>query len=148
MTDAQKTERHTAIVDVHAVLARDGQILLGRRQNTGFADGLYHLPAGHLETGESVVEGLVREVREELGVHLNSGSVRFAHVMHSASSTGRVAFFFVADDWVGTPSNQEPVKCSEIAWFGWGDLPHQMVPYARVALDHIRAGTNFSTFGW
>jgi 8-oxo-dGTP diphosphatase len=148
MTDAQKTERHTVIVDIHALLARDGQILLGRRQNTGFADGLYHVPAGHLEAGESVMEGLVREVREELGVHLNSASVRFAHVMHSASGTGRVAFFFVADDWVGTPINQEPNKCSEIAWFGWDDLPNQMVPYARVALDHIRAGTHFSTVGW
>ncbi len=137
MTDAQKTERHTAIVDVHAVLARDGQILLGRRQNTGFADGLYHLPAGHLEAGESVVEGLVREVREELGVHLHSRSVRFAHVMHRASGTGRVEFFFVADDWVGTPINQEPNKCSEITWFSWDGLPDQMVRYARVALDHI-----------
>ncbi|NMP24146.1 NUDIX hydrolase [Sulfobacillus harzensis] len=147
MTDAAR-ERHVVIVDVHAVLLRDERILLGRRHQTGYADGLFHLPAGHLEAGESVVEGLVREVREELGVHLNSGSVRFAHVMHSASGTGRVAFFFVADDWVGTPSNQETNKCSEIAWFGWDDLPDPMVPYARVALDHIRAGTNFSTFGW
>ncbi len=148
MIDAQKTERHTAIVDVHAVLARDGQILLGCRQNTGFADGCYHLPAGHLEAGESVVEGLVREVREELGVRLNPHTVRFAHVMHAASGAGRVAFFFVADDWVGTPINQEPNKCIEIAWFGWDDLPDPMVPYARVALNHIRAGTSFSTFGW
>ncbi len=140
--------RHAVIVDVHAILLRDERILLGRRHQTEYADDLFHFPTGHLQAGESVVEGLVREIREELGVHRNSGSVRLAHVMHSASGTGRVAFFFVANDWVGTPSNQEPNKCSESAWFGWDDLPDQMVPYARVALGPIRSGTNFSTFGW
>ncbi|WP_267965842.1 hypothetical protein [Streptomyces sp. NRRL F-5053] len=40
--------RYTSCVDLHLLL-RDEQrrVLLGRRQNTGFADGAWHLPSVH-----------------------------------------------------------------------------------------------------
>ncbi|HEY6314153.1 MAG TPA: NUDIX domain-containing protein [Streptosporangiaceae bacterium] len=61
MTDAQRSAadsgRYKVTGDVHLVLLDDdGRVLLGRRKNTGFADGCYHLPAGHLEAGESVID--------------------------------------------------------------------------------------------
>ncbi|MEV4612574.1 hypothetical protein AB0K43_08230 [Kitasatospora sp. NPDC049258] len=37
----------TLIVGVHLVLAEDGEVLLGRRRNTSYAAGLWHLPAVH-----------------------------------------------------------------------------------------------------
>ena len=36
-----------------AILRHHGQILLGRRIGTGFADALYGAPSGHLEDGEA-----------------------------------------------------------------------------------------------
>ena len=42
-------DRLKLIVDVNAILLRNARILLGRRCNTDFEDGSYHLPAGHLE---------------------------------------------------------------------------------------------------
>ena len=45
------------------VLLLDGcKVLLSRRMNTGFQDGLFGLPAGHLNKGESVVSAAIREV--------------------------------------------------------------------------------------
>ena len=45
------------------VMMLDGcKILLSRRMNTGFNDGLFGLPAGHLTKGESVIDACVREV--------------------------------------------------------------------------------------
>lgn len=143
-----ETQRHCVIVDVHLVLMDNGRVLLGRRQNTGFADGAYHLPAGHLEPGESVVEALIREAREETGIVIAHEAVQFAHVMHAASGAGRVAFFFTVDQWHGEPRNLEPHKCGELAWFQWNHLPDPIVPYARVALDHISRGAPMSVFGF
>lgn len=61
-------ERHRSIVDVHVILRRDGRVLMGRRANTGYGDGQLHLPSGHVEPGESVVDGVIREAAEEVWV--------------------------------------------------------------------------------
>ena len=143
------SRRHKLTGDVHLLLLdADGQVLFGRRQNTGFEDGAWHVPAGHLEAGESVVQALIREAKEEVGVTIAPEDVEFAHIMHSSSSGGRAAFFFTVRQWDGTPENREPEKCSELAWFPLDALPDHMIGYCRVALDHIAAGEAFSVYGW
>ena len=143
------TRRFKLTGDVHLLLIdRDGQVLFGQRRNTGFEDGAWHLPSGHLEAGESVVTALIREAKEEIGVNIAEADVEFAHVMHNSSSGGRVAFFFTVRDWNGEPENREPDKCGELGWFTFGALPDRMINYCRVALDHINAGQPFSVYGW
>jgi 8-oxo-dGTP pyrophosphatase MutT (NUDIX family) len=141
--------RHKLTGDVHLLLlSSDRRILFGCRQNTGFEDGAWHLPAGHLEAGESVVQALIREAKEEVGVSIAPGDVEFAHIMHSSSSGGRAAFFFTVRQWDGTPENREPGKCSGLAWFRLDGLPERMIGYCRVALGHIAASQPFSVYGW
>jgi 8-oxo-dGTP diphosphatase len=153
MTDAQRSAaesgRYKVTGDVHLVLLDDdGQVLLGRRKNTGFADGCYHLPAGHLEAGESVIDALVREAREETGIVISSDAIDFAHVMHNSSGGGRVAFFFTVRRWDGIPQNREPHKCSELRWAPLNALPGNLVDYCRSALAAIADGKPFSLSGW
>ncbi|MEV0076837.1 NUDIX domain-containing protein [Nocardia neocaledoniensis] len=138
--------KYRVLVGVHLVLLdADRRVLLGRRLGTGFGDGLFHVPAGHLEAGETAVAGLIREAREEVGVEIAPGDVEFAHVLHSHE---RVQMFFVVRRWRGEVSNREPDKCSELRWFAVGELPADMVEYCRVALDAVVAGRTFAEFGW
>jgi len=51
---------------VSAILPRDGKILLQRRSD----NGLWGLPGGSLERGESVTAAIVREVQEETGLQV------------------------------------------------------------------------------
>ncbi|HEX9542904.1 MAG TPA: NUDIX domain-containing protein [Streptosporangiaceae bacterium] len=146
MTHGADTRRHKLTGDVHLLLLNtDGQVLFGRRQNTGFEDGAHHLPSGHLEAGESVVEALIREAKEEVGVTVAPEAVEFSHIMHSSSSGGRVAFFFTVQQWEGTPENREPEKCSELSWFPLDALPAHLIDYFRVALTHRAAWPPGST---
>jgi 8-oxo-dGTP diphosphatase len=148
-THASDTRRYKVTGDVHLLLINaDGQVLFGRRQNTGYEDGAYHLPSGHLEAGESVVQALIREAKEEVGVSIAPKHAEFAHVMHNSSSGGRVAFFFTVHEWEGTPENREPDKCSELHWFPLNALPDHLIDYCRMALTHIAAGEPFSVYGW
>jgi 8-oxo-dGTP diphosphatase len=141
--------RHKVTGDVHLMLTnRAGEVLFGQRQNTGFEDGAWHLPAGHLEAGESVIAALIREAKEEIGVTIDPREVEFRHVMHNSSGGGRVAFFFTARRWAGEPENREPDKCSGLRWFSLAALPAQLIPYCRTALARIAADHRFSTFGW
>jgi len=146
---ASDTRRHQLTGDVHLLLLDpDSRVVLGRRQNTGFEDGAWHLPAGHLESGESVVQALIREAKEEIGVTIAPKDVEFVHIMHSSSGGGRAAFFFTVQHWDGTPENREPEKCSELAWFSLDALPDHLIGYCNAALDHIADGEPFSVYGW
>jgi 8-oxo-dGTP pyrophosphatase MutT (NUDIX family) len=142
------TRRHQVTVDVHLLLTDADQVLFGRRCNTGFADGSWHLPSGHLEAGESVFAALVREAHEEIGVAIDEADIEFVHVMHNSSSGGRAAFFFRVRRWVGEPVNMEPDKCDALAWYPLDALPDGMIDYCRVALDSIDKGLDCSVFGW
>lgn len=148
-TRGLNTRRFKLTGDVHLLLRNAGDLVLfGRRQNTGFEDGAWHVPAGHLEAGESVIQALIREAKEEVGVTITPQDVEFAHIMHSSSSGGRAAFFFHVRDWDGEPENREPEKCSELGWFSLDALPGHLIDYCRVALQHIVAGDPFSVYGW
>lgn len=142
------TRRFKVTGDAHLLLFDGDKVLFGRRQNTGFEDGSYHVPSGHLDAGESMIAALIREAKEEIGVTIAPEAVEFAHVMHNSSGGGRVAFFFTVHQWEGTPENREPHKCAELRWFPLGALPDRMIAYCRTALDHVTNGLAFSIYGW
>jgi ADP-ribose pyrophosphatase YjhB (NUDIX family) len=139
---------------VHLVLRRERDVLLLRRFNTGYEDGNYSLPAGHLDGAETVSAAMIREAAEELRVVITPADLRMAHVMHrnvaapDAEPEERVDFFLAARRWQGTPVVGEPDKCDEVAWFAVTALPGNVVPYVRSALECCQRGVSFSEFGW
>lgn len=142
-------ERYRSIVDVHLVLVRDGSVLLTRRANTGFADGLLHLVSGHLEAGEDVVAAIAREAHEEVGVLVRREDLDCVHVMHHRhGDDARIGLFFRATRWDGEPVNREPEKCSEVVWCRLDDLPGDVIAYPAEALRQIGRGEPFSLHGW
>ncbi|MEU4328690.1 2'-5' RNA ligase family protein [Nonomuraea dietziae] len=139
-----KRARFRTIVDVHVLFVREGRVLLGRRANTGYADGLWHLPSGHLEEGESALAAAVREAREEVGVVIDPADLTFVHAMHRAPD--RMGLFFRAERWTGEPYNAEPGKCAALDWHPLDALPDDLVPYPEAALLAILRGEPFAQF--
>lgn len=145
------TSRYRSIVDVYVLLRRaDGRILLMERANTGYADGQLCPPSGHLEAGESVIAGAIREAAEEVGVELDEAALDFVHVVHhrNGSEKARIGFFFLADNWRGQPINREPHKCAQLLWADPTDPPANTVPYPAAALAQITKQQSFSLDGW
>lgn len=127
-----------------------GRVLLARRFNTGFMDGFYSLPAGHIEPGESVTAALVRETREEIGLTLNLAQCRFVHVQHRRNPD-RVYydFYFASNQWDGEPRICEPHKCDDLRWFALNALPANTVPYVQDILTRLLpAGQMYSESGF
>jgi mutator protein MutT len=133
---------------VHLLFFRQDEILLSRRLNTGYRDGEYSVPAGHLEGGETVIAAAVREAQEELGIHLQPDDVIFCGVMHRLEDEERVDFFVRVRRWDAEPFNNEPDKCDDLRWAGLTALPANTVPYVRQALQNYLRGQPFSEFGW
>ena len=148
-------------VTVHLLFFRENQVLLLRRFNTGFEDGNYSVPAGHLDGNETVRMAAAREAFEETGVRIDARNITFATVMHRKSDdtllplsgtgagTGeRVDFFVRIQVWEGEPFNVEPEKCDELRWCDMAALPENTIPYVRKAIGNYLEGILFDEFGW
>jgi len=143
------TTRFTYIGSAYLFLIRDGQVLLQRRYKTGFEDGNYGVPAGHLDGGETARVGCAREIREEIGIIINPEDLEVVHVMFRKSDTSeRVDFFMTTSQYEGEIINNEPEKCDDLRWFQLTTLPDNMVAYVREALEQYRAGVQYSEYGW
>lgn len=141
-------EPHAGIpTGVHVVLERAGQVLLMRRAGTGFFDGQFSLPGGHVEPGESIIAAARREMLEETGLRLEPGDIAPLGVVHRLSDTNRIDFFVRAGHWTGEPRICEPHKCDCLGWFARAALPADTVPYVRTALA-AGAGPWLLELGW
>ncbi|MFZ1626433.1 MAG: NUDIX domain-containing protein [Candidatus Moraniibacteriota bacterium] len=140
----------TNVLTSYLVLVRDEKVLLARRSNTGYRDGQYSLPAGHVEPGESFTAALLREVDEEIGVHIALEGLAVPHILHRKGEDGseRVDAFFLVSRWEGEVQNREPEKCDDLSWFPMDRLPENTIPYIRTVLENIRRGIFYSEYGW
>lgn len=130
-------------------LIKDGSILLQRRFQTGFQDGNYGVPAGHLDGGETARQGGVREITEEIGIEIKPDDMTVVHVMHrKATNDERIDFFMTASVYTGEITNGEPHKCDDLQFFPLDDLPENMVDYVKVAIENYQKGISYSEYGW
>ncbi|MFC1629717.1 NUDIX domain-containing protein [Patescibacteria group bacterium] len=138
-------ERFKVIASVYLVLIRDNKILLSRRYNTGYFDGYYSFPAGHLDGKETLKQGVVREVKEEIGIILDPADLELIHVMNrKMPNNERVDFFFAIKKCHGEPKIMEPDKCDDLSWFKLNNLPQNIVPYIKQAIDSFQKNIIYS----
>ena len=143
-----KKERFKMIASGYLFLVRNEKILLLRRFQTGYMDGHYSLPAGHIEDKETLTGGTCREIKEEIGITLLPNDLTLVHVMHRKSDDIRMDFFFTTDKQGLVPKNMEPKKADDLSWFPLNDLPTNTIPYIRAAIKNFQQGNFYSEFGW
>lgn len=138
----------TFISAVHLFLIKENRILLLRRFNTGYEDGNYSVPAGHIEADETATNAMIREIQEEIGIEIFSNKLNMIHVMHRKAEHERIDFFFESTEFTGIPQIMEPNKCDDLQWFDLDNLPKNTVAYVKSAIEVYRNKTTFSEFGW
>jgi len=132
-------ERFKITPAVYLILMKDNKILLARRYNTGYFDGDYSFPAGHLDGNETLKQAIAREAKEEIGVLLESTKLKLVHVMNrKILNDERVDFFFTAKKYQGEPKIMEPDKCDNLNWFKLDNLPENIIPYIRQVIDSFQ----------
>jgi NAD+ diphosphatase len=128
-TDVSTTERartcpacgqvhYPRIAPVVMALVRDSDRLLLAR-SARFAPGMYSAIAGFVEAGESLEQGLAREVREEVGIEIanpryfSSQSWPFPHSLMTAFHC----------DYAGGEIRIDPAEIEAAQWFSVDSLP-------------------------
>jgi len=140
----------TPYIASYVIFRRGAKGAFVLRGHTGWMDGCYGLVAGKVEKGESYLQAAVREAKEEAGVTINPTDLQHVMTMHRRGEDGTewVDIFFEASKWQGEPRNNEPKVHDELAWLELDDLPENMVPAVKHALDEIGQGKMYTEYGW
>lgn len=122
---------------VHVLLlrgAQDAEIFLLRRANTGFMDGYYVPPGGHVRAGELPGAAAARECREEVG--MCPGDLAPACVLPYLSGPHQGLNLIFTGRLLGAePVLAEPAASDATGWFSTGALPSPCAPWLTDALE-------------
>jgi ADP-ribose pyrophosphatase YjhB (NUDIX family) len=109
------------IVGVAAVVLRDDQVLLVQRGREP-AKGLWGLPGGMLELGETLAEGVRREVLEECGVEIEVGPLVGVFEPMQRNDDGRLRYHYVVLDYLARYVGGELRAADDADDARWVDL--------------------------
>ncbi|PIR75166.1 MAG: NUDIX hydrolase [Candidatus Magasanikbacteria bacterium CG_4_9_14_0_2_um_filter_42_11] len=145
----KEDKRFRIHVAVYLILEKDEKLWLIRRYNTNYMNGYYTTIAGHLDGNESATDAVIREAKEEAGIDVARKDVFEAYIAHRHNPDREyIDMYFVASQWDGEPANMEPNKADEIGWFDKHNLPENMVPEIRFAIQEIVEGKHYGEYGW
>ena len=113
-------------VGVGVIVTRNGRVLLGLRKGS-HGDGCWQFPGGHLEYGEAIVECARRELLEETGLTLKTGTTGpYTSDVFVKECRHYITLFVLGEAGEGEPEVMEPDKCLEWGWFSWDSLPQPL----------------------
>ncbi|HET9173745.1 MAG TPA: NUDIX domain-containing protein [Candidatus Saccharimonadales bacterium] len=145
-------DRFCVVPAVYILFRQDDTVLLLRRANTGYYDGQYSLPAGHIDGHESALTAAIREAKEEVGANLTVDELSLVHTMHRVSEHPRyherIDLYFETTKSHPEITNCEPDKCDELRWVPITALPDSMVPEVKQALLMRVAAQPYSDFAF
>jgi 8-oxo-dGTP diphosphatase len=119
------------VIEVAAgLIFQDGRLLIAQRCPGDHLGGFWEFPGGKREVGETFQQCLMRELHEELGVHVDVGR-RLAVADHPYPER-RIHIEFYQCRLVGT--RPRPIGCAKIAWVKADELSGYAFPEADASL--------------
>ncbi len=110
-------------VGVGVFIFNEGKLLMGKRLSA-HGKGLWALPGGHLEWGETIEECAKREALEEVNLSLsNLKAGPCTNDIFKESEKHYITCFMLTDSFEGSLKNMEPDKCAKWEWFDLDNLP-------------------------
>jgi 8-oxo-dGTP diphosphatase len=127
-------------VACYMVIEEDNKILLQKRANSGYFDGYYSIPGGHLEEKERCIDCIIREVKEEIDVNVYTNDIKLIYTLGTMEDSDYICLFFTTNKYDGKIRIMENDKCSELAFFDLDKLPNNLVPELKTFLKDRKNG--------
>ncbi|WP_428484444.1 bifunctional GNAT family N-acetyltransferase/(deoxy)nucleoside triphosphate pyrophosphohydrolase [Rhodopila sp.] len=116
------------LVAACALVDLDGRVLLARRPEGKKMAGLWEFPGGKLNPGETPEAGLIRELKEEIGIDVTAACLApFAFASHTYEGFHLLMPLFVCRRWKGIP---RPRENQTLAWVRAAKLTEYEMPPA------------------
>ncbi len=113
-----------------------------RAETKKFLPGTYELPGGHIEFGEDIVEGLKREVLEELNMHILVGEPFnvFTYINELKGSHSIEVDYFAVFDGPIENLKPNPSEHSEFLWISENELDKIASDIDKQEMNAIKKG--------
>jgi 8-oxo-dGTP diphosphatase len=96
----------TVDVAVAVIHREDGMVLFAERPAGKACAGEWEFPGGKIEAGESALDALVREIDEELAMHVTRARP-WVTLQHAYAHAHVRLHFFIVTGWTGEPHGRE-----------------------------------------
>ncbi|RKX37447.1 MAG: 8-oxo-dGTP diphosphatase MutT [Verrucomicrobia bacterium] len=116
------------VVGAAVVTNRKGEVLIAQRRNEDMLGGLWEFPGGKQESGETIQQCIVRELKEELGINIETGDFLIT-VKHAYSHFTMEMHTYFAKIKSGRPRS---IECQDFQWLKVSNL--RKVPYSKADL--------------
>lgn len=126
------------VVGVGAVIVRDGRALIVKRAHEP-RKGEWSLPGGVLELGESLIDAVRREIKEETHLDVEVGPVIETFDRVHRDGAGKIRYHFVIVDYVCWPITGDASPGSdaeEVAWVTASEIErYQVNAHAKAVIE-------------
>jgi len=117
------------IPGVGAIVVSPRGILLARRDKDP-GTGLWSIPGGAIEPGETQKESIIREVFEETGIHCEVINLVSTIDLITLDASERIEYHFLINHYLARSTGGElrpEFPDGEVGWFHPDNLPEDMV---------------------
>ncbi|MNJ23728.1 NUDIX domain-containing protein [Pseudomonas sp. LF19] len=118
-----------------AIINKQHQILLIKHT---YREG-WHMPGGGLAPGETPIQGISREVKEETNLHIESAAV-VSVLLNKWRSQHDYVILFKVIQFTGSPCINDPSEILDIEWFNTNQLPEDITINTRRRIEEIISG--------
>jgi 8-oxo-dGTP diphosphatase len=124
--------RPLVLVAAAALVRSDGRLLIQQRPAGKHLAGLWEFPGGKVEAGEYPERALVRELREELGLEIETNDMEaFAFVSHAYETFHLLMPVFMIRRWGGEVEAREG---QNLTWVSAQEIRRYPAPEADLPL--------------
>ncbi len=116
------------IIGVGGVVISDGRVLLVRRAGPPL-QGRWSIPGGILEVGETLIEGVRRELAEETGIDVRVRTLIEVFERIDRDPSGKLQYHFVVLDYLCEAARGTARAGSDVTEVAWA-APAELEKYA------------------
>ncbi len=116
------------IIGVGGVVISDGRVLLVRRGSPPL-QGQWSIPGGILESGETLIEGVRRELAEETGIDVRVGTLIEVFERIDRDPSGKAQYHFVVLDYLCEAVRGIALAGSDVSEVAWA-APFELEKYS------------------
>ena len=123
------------LVALLALINEKNEVLISLRKNKKEYNGYWEYPGGKIEIGETLEQGLVREIREELNIAItNSCIAPITFAVDEEEMNETILFLYVCRKWDGSITS---LLNQKVEWVKPIDLFQYQMPRSNLYLNSI-----------
>ena len=123
------------LIALLALVNEKNEVLISLRRHKKEFDGYWEYPGGKVEEGETIEQGIIREVKEEINLEISKNCIApLTFAVNQEGTTQTILFLYICRKWEGSITS---LLGQRIKWVKPIDLAEYQMPAPNSFLNSI-----------